>query len=538
VYIPENHDFVHIFANCYNALRDSNDDICTLAYARDRLYIFDHLHYANSAFLYESDRDEYEAIRSEDEDEEDERLYKLASYHSNRLRNPSAHYFTEISEDNSPALGVEVEVYVARYVKQAVKKLSDHENPWINNLMLELDGSLDEDHSFEVITKPLGRTEWNDFGPALCQALLDGGCTAYNSPARTRYGIHVNLHRRHLSPLAEARIMFFLCSQQNQDFVQVIAQRESIYNPKIDIGGLDAFKQTVCHLGSLGWVDSGTRLIAGSGNRIKIDNKKFKFPNGDIADEIDAIIVDFVYMNRYYTSVFDADNIVPPDCFAISDIPTDLAASKNSPQAQCSTSCALCPMNQFGTNGRGKACTNRVLLALLPSDTTAETPINILDISPTAIKGFSAYISAVARGVQRPPYGVITHIGLNPAVKYDVAVFSDPQLIEDSDLIALLRSRRSEARELLTTEPDIAAIQAASDARPKAKGLIGPRTARKPSPHASAHRQGTGTPSRQCRDVSSEQTRRKNHRLVQSPSLHRRGCCRWRHRLGPAQQRH
>ena len=104
----------------------------------------------------------------------------------------------------------------------------------------------------------------------------------------------------------------------------------------------------------------------------------------------------------------------------------------------------------------------------------------ILDISPTALKGFNAYVQALMRSYNRPPYGVITKIEFNEAVKWDVPVFGDPQLIEDVEFITMVRSRLQEARELLMVEPDVAAITAANEARPKAKGLIAPKkTARR-----------------------------------------------------------
>lgn len=221
--------------------------------------------------------------------------------------------------------------------------------------------------------------------------------------------------------------------------------------------------------------DLRARLTAPTGNRIKVENKQFKLPSGDVLDRLDIVIVDFVYMNKYYEGAYDSNNIVPPNCFAINALPNELSPSPNSPDIQSQTGCASCAMNQFGTNGKGKACQNRILIACLPADATTETAISVLDISPTAIKPFSAYVSAVARSLQRPPYGVVTSVKCNPSVKWDVPMFSDPQLIEDPEFIEMIRARRQEARELLSIEPDVTAIRAANDAKPKAKGLMAPK---------------------------------------------------------------
>ena len=94
-----------------------------------------------------------------------------------------------------------------------------------------------------------------------------------------------------------------------------------------------------------------------------------------------------------------------------------------------------------------------------------------------AIQTLGYVPSAVARSLQRPPYGVITKIEFNQAVKWDVPVFGDPQLIDDVEFIEMIRARRQEARDMLMVEPDVTAIQAANDARPKAKGLMAPKKA-------------------------------------------------------------
>lgn len=213
------------------------------------------------------------------------------------------------------------------------------------------------------------------------------------------------------------------------------------------------------------------RLAAPTGDKIKISNKQFKLPSGDVLDFLDIVIVDFVYFNTYYEGAFDPNNIVPPNCFAIHPEPKSMAPSANSPDSQCE-SCTGCWANEFGSSGKGKACQNRVLMAVLPTDATSDTDFAILDISPTAVKGFSSYVAGVARGMQRLPYGVITHVECNPATKHDVALFSDPQPFDMEDpeqaaFIAMVRERREEARERLMTEPDVSAFKAANDSKKK-----------------------------------------------------------------------
>lgn len=211
------------------------------------------------------------------------------------------------------------------------------------------------------------------------------------------------------------------------------------------------------------------RLMAPTGDKIKISEKQFKLPSGDVLDFLDIVIVDFVYYNTYYEGAYDSSNIVPPNCFALHPEPKGMAPSANSPDPQCE-SCSGCWANEFGSSGKGKACQNRVLIAALPTDAKEDTPFAILDISPTAVKGFSSYLTSVARSLGKMPYEVITHVECNPATKYDVALFSDPQELEDAGFIGMVESRLQEARDRLMTEPDVSSFKAAND---KPKGRAG-----------------------------------------------------------------
>ena len=47
------------------------------------------------------------------------------------------------------------------------------------------------------------------------------------------------------------------------------------------------------------------RLMAPTGDKIKVENKSFKLPNGDISDTLHCIIVDFVYYNTYYEAAYE-----------------------------------------------------------------------------------------------------------------------------------------------------------------------------------------------------------------------------------------
>lgn len=201
-------------------------------------------------------------------------------------------------------------------------------------------------------------------------------------------------------------------------------------------------------------------LVAGmtnpaSGNVIRCtQDKKFIMPDGTKTEgPIDLVIVDFCTTHALYPGAFDPKNIVPPVCFAIGANPTAMVPSKNSPELQ-SDACGACPMNQYesAAQGKGKACKNSRLLAVLDPEADADSPMYKLSVSATALKGFDAFVAGVARQFVVPPYGVIVTVGFNPNETYGSLVFSDPRPNEN---VEVAYSRRQEAAEMLKTEPDV-----------------------------------------------------------------------------------
>lgn len=194
-----------------------------------------------------------------------------------------------------------------------------------------------------------------------------------------------------------------------------------------------------------------------TGATIRItQDKKFLLPDGTKTEgPIELVIVDFLSANNFYEGAFDPKNISPPGCFAIGRIPTDLVPSDNSPNKQ-SDACSSCPMNQFGSDGSAKACKNERVLAVLPPDADATTPMWKLKVSPAALKGFDGYVSTVVRTLGVPPIGVITTVELDPSVTYAKLRFSDPRPNKN---VADMLGRQAEAEALLSAEPDVSSYQ-------------------------------------------------------------------------------
>jgi len=217
-----------------------------------------------------------------------------------------------------------------------------------------------------------------------------------------------------------------------------------------------------------------TRIAPASGNKIRVtQDKKFLLPDGTKTEgPLELVIVDFVTTHSFYETAYDKDNIVPPGCFAIGLNPKAMTPSSNSPNLQAD-SCQGCPMNEFNSNGKGKACSNNRLLAVLPPDADEDTPMWTLSVSPTALKAFDGYVAGVNRAFGMPPVSVVTTVGFNDASDYPQLTFSNP--VQNPN-IAVGYGRQAEARDLLMVEPDVSSYQPpAQKQKPAAKKPVGRR---------------------------------------------------------------
>lgn len=214
----------------------------------------------------------------------------------------------------------------------------------------------------------------------------------------------------------------------------------------------------------------GDRTAPAGGDKIQLKGKKFKLPDGQETDELQVVIVDFIAANNFYEGTYDPNNISPPACFAIGQVISQMAPSDNSPVKQ-SDACGACPMNQFGSSGNGKACKNMRRLAVLPPDADADTPLWVLDVSPTGLKSFDGYVRSIAAKFNVLPIGVVTTVTMDPSVDYPSLRFGEPAPNENMETHW---ERRGEAIERITQEPDVSQYESPA---PKGRGA----PARKPA---------------------------------------------------------
>lgn len=201
------------------------------------------------------------------------------------------------------------------------------------------------------------------------------------------------------------------------------------------------------------------RIAAPSGDRIRFKaNAAFITPDGMEGETLEVVIVDFTSSNLFYDSLYDRDNPQPPGCFAIGPEPSLLVPSPNSPNKQSET-CSSCPNNQFGSasNGKGKACKNTRLVALMPSAALdkpdEDAPIWILSVPPTSLKAFDSYVAMLASRHKTVPVGVVTEISLDPKNTFASPRFDVVRPLQGKELGTFM-SRREEANQRLNAEPD------------------------------------------------------------------------------------
>jgi len=204
-----------------------------------------------------------------------------------------------------------------------------------------------------------------------------------------------------------------------------------------------------------------TRIGSPSGNNIKTKGKKFTLPNGSVADgPIDVVILDWVSANLFWDQRFDPAKPAPPVCFAIGDDPRALVPSESSTNKQAD-GCKDCTNNEFGSGeGNAKACKNTRTIAVLEADPETlddpEATIYTISVSPSALKNFDGFVSALA-SKQYLPVQVVTELSFDPNKDHPCLTFRSNDVNEHAELHW---SRIEEARNILTAEPDTSSYEA------------------------------------------------------------------------------
>lgn len=184
-------------------------------------------------------------------------------------------------------------------------------------------------------------------------------------------------------------------------------------------------------------------IVKPTGQKIKITAGRWALPNGKTSIEpLSVIVLGWRWVNRYYPGLFDASDIKSPECWAVGEVPDNLAP--NGGEDQQHTDCLSCPQNRFGSNGKGKACRNGARIAMIAGDLKSD--IVYFDVAPTTIKSFSEAISKLA-STGTHPLQAIVEVDIDTKVSYAKANFTVKGL-HDNDL-AQVFALKKEAAEVL-----------------------------------------------------------------------------------------
>lgn len=225
------------------------------------------------------------------------------------------------------------------------------------------------------------------------------------------------------------------------------------------------------------------------GNQIKIQaNGTFTAPDGfDLGSEIQVVVLDFVSVNKFYLTPFNRDNPVPPDCYAVGRVIKDMVPLPEAPNVQ-NDKCWTCPMggqNAYGSGqgGRGKACQNRFVVAVLLVDANdpegiadPSAQIYTLDLAPTNMKYFDGFVTNVSRSLGHPIKAIVSVVAKNVGTYAQVS-FVDPV---PNPYYAQHAERRAECQDMLFRTPDFTAKAVSrAPARPPAPRRAGAAAARR-----------------------------------------------------------
>ena len=167
----------------------------------------------------------------------------------------------------------------------------------------------------------------------------------------------------------------------------------------------------------------------------------FIMPDGEKTQKFIGIILDSNRINAFWHHSFsESGGGDPPDCFSMDGIVPE--ASCPDPQHD---SCTKCPHNEFGSDGRGKACKNMKRAHVLLDDSAL--PYR-LTIPPTSLKSIDTYVSLLTG--QGVPYQlVITEIGLREVankdgIKYSEVTFKQVGNVTTKEKAEQLRQARND----------------------------------------------------------------------------------------------
>jgi hypothetical protein len=211
---------------------------------------------------------------------------------------------------------------------------------------------------------------------------------------------------------------------------------------------------------------SGGKFFSMKAGVLQIDDTPL--PGNQMA----CIIVDSVMENVYYEEAYDAEQRSPPTCYAFGRDADTMQpheeVDKHEEFTRQSDLCKNCIQNEWGSaaRGKGKACSNRRRLAIIPAGTYskagknggfeldlfddaslfANAELSYMKLPVMSVKGYAQYLKQVAEMLKKPTWAVFTRIYLEPDPKSQFRVKFE--LIEevDEELLPVLYAKHNAAK--------------------------------------------------------------------------------------------
>lgn len=179
-------------------------------------------------------------------------------------------------------------------------------------------------------------------------------------------------------------------------------------------------------------------------------------------NKMEAIVLCASFRNVWYAGRYDPNNIVNPNCFALSMSDEGMAPHANVSKPANGT-CAGCPHDEWGSDpngGRGKACKQTRRLVLLPGHAMEQGPdalrtaeMAVLDLPVTSVKNYSSYVNTLTASTQMPTYAAVAEISVVPDAKTQFKVnFRPMRVVPSMEHLQAIKSRIDGAQ-LVALEP-------------------------------------------------------------------------------------
>lgn len=186
-------------------------------------------------------------------------------------------------------------------------------------------------------------------------------------------------------------------------------------------------------------------------------------------NQMACVILDSIFETTYYEQDFNPDDPQPPTAFAFGRDQAEMRWNEeHSDPAFAGKLCSESEVCQWGSAdvGKGKAAKEMRRLAIIPAGTyrplgkgggfelelfdevepfrTAD--LAYMKIPVMSVKGFATYLKQVAEQFERPLWGVVTRVYVEPDPKSQFRVkFELLEVIEDEDILQALYLRHKEA---------------------------------------------------------------------------------------------